>query len=80
MWTWRAESWLLIVPFVVVQLHRDYLRAGAEVLTTFTFYASDDKLAYQGKNSNGGNKGRTEQTIDVSSLSLSGYLNLHFDR
>src|SRR5581483_7509442 len=28
----------------LAQLHREFLRAGAEFLTTMTFYASDDKL------------------------------------
>lgn len=34
-----------MLPFFAVrQLHREFLRAGANVLQTFTFYASDDKL------------------------------------
>jgi betaine-homocysteine S-methyltransferase len=32
-------------PEALAQLHREFLRAGAEVLQTMTFYASDDKLA-----------------------------------
>jgi betaine-homocysteine S-methyltransferase len=32
-------------PDALAQLHREFLRAGAEVLQTMTFYASDDKLA-----------------------------------
>lgn len=35
-------------PDVLAQLHREFLRAGAEVLQTMTFYASDDKLATVG--------------------------------
>ncbi|XP_029370890.1 betaine--homocysteine S-methyltransferase 1 isoform X3 [Echeneis naucrates] len=31
-------------PEAVRQLHREFLRAGANVMQTFTFYASDDKL------------------------------------
>ena len=31
-------------PEALAQLHREFLRAGAEFLTTMTFYASDDKL------------------------------------
>lgn len=31
-------------PEAVAELHREFLNAGAEVLTTLTFYASDDKL------------------------------------
>jgi betaine-homocysteine S-methyltransferase len=31
-------------PDALAQLHREFLRAGAEFLTTMTFYASDDKL------------------------------------
>jgi len=35
-------------PQALEQLHREFLRAGAEVLQTMTFYASDDKLATVG--------------------------------
>jgi betaine-homocysteine S-methyltransferase len=35
-------------PEALAELHREFLRAGAEVLTTLTFYASDDKLATVG--------------------------------
>ena len=33
----------------VRQLHREFLRAGANVMQTFTFYASDDKLENRGQ-------------------------------
>ena len=36
------------VSFPVRQLHREFLRAGADVMQTFTFYASDDKLRNRG--------------------------------
>jgi len=35
----------------VLQLHREFLRAGADVMQAFTFYASDDKLANRGNES-----------------------------
>jgi len=35
-------------PEAVRQLHREFLRAGADVMQAFTFYASDDKLANRG--------------------------------
>ncbi len=35
-------------PDALAQLHREFLMAGAEVLQTMTFYASDDKLATVG--------------------------------
>ncbi len=35
-------------PDALEQLHREFLRAGADVLQTMTFYASDDKLATVG--------------------------------
>ena len=38
----------LLHPEAVAELHREFLRAGAEVLTMLTFYASDDKLATVG--------------------------------
>jgi betaine-homocysteine S-methyltransferase len=35
-------------PQVLAQLHREFLRAGVDVLQTMTFYASDDKLSTVG--------------------------------
>ncbi|XP_030647856.1 betaine--homocysteine S-methyltransferase 1 [Chanos chanos] len=35
-------------PDAVRQLHKEFLRAGADVLETFTFYSSDDKLEISG--------------------------------
>ncbi len=35
-------------PEALAQLHREFLRAGAEVLQVLTFYASEDKLATVG--------------------------------
>jgi betaine-homocysteine S-methyltransferase len=35
-------------PEAVKQLHREFLRAGSDVMQAFTFYASDDKLANRG--------------------------------
>lgn len=35
-------------PEALLQLHREFLRAGAEVLQTLTFYASEDKLSTVG--------------------------------
>jgi betaine-homocysteine S-methyltransferase len=35
-------------PSALAELHREFLRAGAEVLQALTFYASDDKLATVG--------------------------------
>jgi betaine-homocysteine S-methyltransferase len=35
-------------PHALAQLHREFLRAGAEVLQALTFYASEDKLATVG--------------------------------
>ncbi|XP_050803016.1 betaine--homocysteine S-methyltransferase 1 [Gopherus flavomarginatus] len=35
-------------PEAVRQLHREFLRAGSNVLQTFTFYASEDKLENRG--------------------------------
>ena len=35
-------------PEALEQLHREFLRAGVDVLQTMTFYASDDKLATVG--------------------------------
>lgn len=35
-------------PDALAQMHSEFLRAGADVLQTMTFYASDDKLATVG--------------------------------
>ncbi|XP_062398246.1 betaine--homocysteine S-methyltransferase 1-like [Sardina pilchardus] len=35
-------------PEAVIQLHREFLRAGADVMQTYTFYSSDDKLDLSG--------------------------------
>jgi len=35
-------------PEAVRQLHREFLRAGADVMQAFTFYASEDKLVNRG--------------------------------
>jgi betaine-homocysteine S-methyltransferase len=35
-------------PEALVELHREFIRAGAEVIQTLTFYASEDKLATVG--------------------------------
>lgn len=35
-------------PEAVIQLHREFLRAGSDVMQAFTFYASDDKLENRG--------------------------------
>ena len=35
-------------PEAVRQLHREFLRAGSDVMQTFTFYASEDKLQNRG--------------------------------
>ena len=45
--------------FTVKQLHREFLRAGADVMQAFTFYASDDKLK------NRGNQASSQYTVSV---------------
>jgi len=44
---WTPES-CVEHPEAVKQLHREFLRAGADVMQAFTFYASDDKLKNRG--------------------------------
>ena len=50
---------IICVLFVssVRQLHREFLRAGADVMQAFTFYASDDKLE------NRGNEAQSKYTV-----------------
>merc|ERR1711971_1097260 len=44
---WTPES-AVEGPEAVRQLHREFLRAGADVMQAFTFYASEDKLTNRG--------------------------------
>merc|ERR1719190_324277 len=44
---WTPEA-TVEYPSAVKQLHYEYARAGADVMQTFTFYASEDKLANRG--------------------------------
>jgi len=44
---WTPEA-TVEYPEAVRQLHREFLRAGADVMQAFTFYASDDKLENRG--------------------------------
>ncbi len=37
-----------LLSFVVLQLHREFLRAGADVMQAFSFFASNDKLSNRG--------------------------------
>jgi len=44
---WTPEA-AVEEPEAVKQLHREFLRAGADVMQAFTFYASEDKLVNRG--------------------------------
>jgi len=44
---WTPEA-AVEYPDAVVGLHREFLRAGSDVMQAFTFYASDDKLDNRG--------------------------------
>ena len=44
---WTPES-TVEHPEAIRQLHREFLRAGADVMQAFTFYASEDKLVNRG--------------------------------
>ena len=44
---WTPEA-CIEHPEAVRQLHREFLRAGSDVMQAFTFYASDDKLSNRG--------------------------------
>ncbi len=50
----------ILHPQAIEELHREFQRAGAEVLTALTFYASDDKLATVGL------RGRVEEINRVA--------------
>ncbi|RDD45142.1 Betaine--homocysteine S-methyltransferase 1 [Trichoplax sp. H2] len=44
---WTPEA-VIEYPEAVKQLHREFLRAGSDVMQCFTFYASEDKLENRG--------------------------------
>jgi len=44
---WTPEA-TVEYPEAVKQLHREFLRAGADVMQAFTYYASEDKLVNRG--------------------------------
>ena len=45
---WSKPISYLLFHVSVKELHREFLRAGSDVMQTFTFYASDDKLGNRG--------------------------------
>lgn len=53
---WTPEA-VLEHPEAVRQLHREFLRAGSDVMQAFTFYASDDKLSNRGNEAEGKHTG-----------------------
>ena len=44
---WTPEA-VVEHPEAVKQLHREFLRAGSDVMQAFTYYASEDKLVNRG--------------------------------
>lgn len=57
---WTPEA-TIEHPEAVRQLHREFLRCGSDVLQTFTFYSSDDKL-----NMGGNQVGKSFKCIDIN--------------
>ncbi|XP_029921359.1 betaine--homocysteine S-methyltransferase 1-like [Myripristis murdjan] len=53
-------------PEAVRQLHREYLRAGSDVMQTFTFYGSDDKLENRGNNQRFSGRQINEAACDLA--------------
>jgi len=64
---WTPEA-VLEHPEAVRQLHREFLRAGSNVMQTFTFYASEDKLGNRGNEaaSKHGVKGINKAACDLA--------------
>ena len=58
----RGFTMLFVV--LVMQLHREFLRAGSDVMQAFTFYASDDKLE------NRGNEAQQKYSVGILCTSL----------
>merc|ERR1711971_1246345 len=84
---WTPES-AVEDPEAVRQLHREFLRAGADVMQAFTFYASEDKLTNRG-NKAGKNIGveainraaakLAKEVADEGGALTLGGINCHFD-
>ena len=51
------ETWNLLRPEVLRQIHRDYLEAGCDILTTNTFGANGLKYPPGGRQGQGGGEG-----------------------
>ncbi|CAJ1070445.1 betaine--homocysteine S-methyltransferase 1 [Xyrichtys novacula] len=62
-WTPEAAS---EHPEAVRQLHREFLRAGSDVMQTFTFYASDDKLQNRGNQTTHSGQKINEDACDLA--------------
>ncbi|XP_071962030.1 betaine--homocysteine S-methyltransferase 1-like isoform X2 [Antedon mediterranea] len=43
--TWTPEA-SVVYPEAVKQLHKDYIRAGSDIIQAFSFYGTDDKLSF----------------------------------
>ena len=44
----KKKNKFIVFQISVEGLHREFLRAGSDVMQAFTFYASDDKLDNRG--------------------------------
>ena len=44
----ESSLFFIVNLLSVIGLHREFLRAGSDVMQAFTFYASDDKLVNRG--------------------------------
>lgn len=63
---WTPEA-SVEYPDAVRQIHREFMRAGADVLQAFTFYASEDKLQNRG---NVAGAKHTVQEINIASCKI----------
>ncbi|KAG7481408.1 hypothetical protein MATL_G00066380 [Megalops atlanticus] len=62
---WTTEA-AVEHPEAVRQLHREFLRAGANVMETFTFYSSDEKLNISGNIANVTGQQINEAACDIA--------------
>lgn len=64
---WTPEA-VVEHPDAVKQLHREFMRGGSDVMQTFTFYASDDKLNNRGNEAGAkyGCKGINDQACIIA--------------
>ena len=62
--------------YIVKQLHREFMRAGSDVVQTFTFYANEDTMSYKAKAKD--NNNAEVENCEVIEVSVDWTLNFDY--